>query len=359
MTRIILHVDMDSFYAAIEQRENPSLRGLPVVVGSDPMGGYGRGVVSTCSYEARVFGIHSAMPISRAYKLCPDAAFVRVNMPLYKQASSNIMQILRSYTDRFQQVSVDEAFLDISDMVVDISGAEVLARKIKSHILAQEGLTCSIGIAPNKSIAKIASDFKKPDGLTVVAPEKVMDFLAPLNVRRLSGVGRKNEEILHKMGIKTIGQLAGFDEGMLTDTFGRWGKKMKMLAQGVDGSEVQEQDVVKSVSKEDTFMEDVAEPDILYESLDTICEKVHKVLVRKGFSFKTVSVKVRLENFKTFSRAKTLDTHTRDIETIKRVSRSLAREFFDGRKLRLLGVRLTHLNKSNIIQTTLDDFHTT
>lgn len=359
MTRIILHVDMDSFYAAIEQREKPSLKGLPVVVGSDPMEGHGRGVVSTCSYEARAFGIHSAMPISRAYKLCPNAAFVRVNMPLYKQVSSNIMQILRPYADRFQQVSVDEAFLDISDMVADIDDAKTLAYEIKSHIVAQEGLTCSIGIAPNKSVAKIASDFKKPDGLTVVAPEKVEDFLAPLNVRRLSGIGRKNEEILHKMGIKTIGQLACFDEGILMDTFGRWGKKMKMLAQGVDDSEVRERDVVKSVSKEDTFMEDVAEPDILYEALDTICENVHRALMHKGFSFKTVSVKVRRENFKTFSRAKTLDTHTRDIKTIKRVSRGLAQEFFDGRKLRLLGVRLTHLNKSSAIQTTLDDFHMT
>ena len=347
---------MDSFYASVEQRENPSLKGLPVVVGSDPKDGHARGVVSTCSYEARAFGIHSAMPISRAYKLCPDAAFVRVNMPLYAQVSSNIMQILRSYTDRFQQVSVDEAFLDISDMVVDIGGAEVLAREIKAHILAQEGLTCSIGIAPNKSIAKIASDFEKPDGLTVVAPEEVEDFLAPLKVRRLSGIGRKNEEILHKMGIKAIGQLARFDEEILVDAFGRWGQKMRMLAQGLDDSEVQERDVVKSVSKEDTFMEDVADPDILDESLDRIAEKVHRTLVRKGFSFKTLSVKIRQEDFKTFSRAKTLDTYTRDIETIKRVSRSLAMEFFDGRKIRLLGVKATHLSKSNIIQTTLDDF---
>lgn len=357
MTRIILHVDMDSFYASVEQRENPALKGLPVIVGSDPKDGHARGVVSTCSYEARAFGIHSAMPISRAYKLCPDAAFVRVNMPLYAQVSSNIMQILRSYTDRFQQVSVDEAFLDISNMVVDIEGAEVLAHEIKAHILAQEGLTCSIGIAPNKSIAKIASDFKKPDGLTVVAPEEVEDFLEPLKVRRLSGIGRKNEEILHKMGIKTIGQLASFDEEILIDAFGRWGKNMRMLALGLDESEVQERDVVKSVSKEDTFMEDVADPDILNGSLDMIAEKVHRALVRKGFLFKTLSVKVRQEDFTTFSRAKTLDTHTRDLETIKRISRNLAVEFFDGKKIRLLGIRLSHLSKSNIIQTTLDDYY--
>jgi len=211
MSRIILHVDMDSFYASVEQRRAPSLKGRPVVVGSDPKGGIGRGVVSTCSYEAREFGIHSGMPISQAYKLCPDAVYLRVDMQLYKEVSCRVMEILRSEAGRFQQVSVDEAYLDISEKVRDHERAIKIAQEIKAKIRAQEGLTCSIGIASTRSAAKIASDLDKPDGLTVVEPDRVAGFLEPLEVRRLQGIGRKNEEILHGLGIQTIGQLARFD----------------------------------------------------------------------------------------------------------------------------------------------------
>ncbi|MBC2697158.1 MAG: DNA polymerase IV [ANME-2 cluster archaeon] len=356
MSRIILHVDMDSFYASVEQRRDPSLKGRPVVVGSDPKGGIGRGVVSTCSYEAREFRIHSGMPISQAYKLCQDAVYLRVDMQLYKEVSCRVMEILRSEAGRFQQVSVDEAYLDISEKVRDHERAVKIAQEIKVQIKAQEGLTCSIGIAPTRSAAKIASDLDKPDGLTVVEPDKVAGFLEPLEVRRLQGIGRKNEEILHGLGIRTIGQLARFDRNKLVDVFGKWGTGMHLLAQGVDDSEVEERGVTRSLSREHTFDVDTGDTALLYGALDNIAELVHKSLQKRGFSFRTVSVKVRQADFTTFTRARTLYHDTRDQNTIRQVSHELAREFFDGRKIRLLGVRLSNLGKNKLRQTTFEDF---
>jgi len=356
MSRIILHVDMDSFYASVEQRRAPSLKGRPVVVGSDPKGGIGRGVVSTCSYEAREFGIHSGMPISQAYKLCQDAVYLRVDMQLYKEVSCRVMEILRSEAGRFQQVSVDEAYLDISEKVRDHERAIKIAQEIKAKIRAQEGLTCSIGIASTRSAAKIASDLDKPDGLTVVEPDRVAGFLEPLEVRRLQGIGRKNEEILHGLGIQTIGQLARFDRNKLVDVFGKWGTGMHLLAQGVDDSEVEERGETRSVSREHTFDVDTGDTALLYVALDNIAGLVHNSLQNMGFSFRTVSVKVRQADFTTFTRARTLYHDTRDPDTIRQVSHELAREFFDGRKIRLLGVRLSNLGKNKLRQTTFEDF---
>ncbi|MDW7775473.1 MAG: DNA polymerase IV [Methanosarcinales archaeon] len=356
MERFILHVDMDSFYASVEQREHPSYKGQPVVVGSDPQGGHGRGVVSTCSYEARAFGIHSGMPISRAFKLCPDAVFVPVDMALYKEVSHSIMELLRSCADRFQQVSVDEAYLDISESACTMQETVNIAGIIKTMIKEQEGLTCSIGIAPNKTAAKIASDLDKPDGLTIVEPDRVAEFLEPLEVRRLPGIGSKNDEILAGMDIRTIGQLARCEPDLLVRIFGKWGARMHQLAQGIDESEVAEGAGSKSVSKEHTFQVDTSDAEELYASLDSIAERVHRALIRHGFSFRTVSVKIRQEDFTTFTRARTLDIYTRDPDIIKQESRELSCEFFDGRKIRLLGIKLSNLSTSSMIQTTLDQF---
>jgi len=188
--QIVLLVDMDSFFASVQVREKPELKGLPVVVGSDPKGGAGRGVVSTCSYEARKYGIHSAMPISKAYKLCPDCVFLPVNMKLYKEVSENVMAILRGFAEKFEQVSVDEAYLVPID-IRSFDDAVLCARRIKDEVKGQEGITCSVGIGPNKLIAKIASGFQKPNGLTLVKPEDVKDFLFPLPVSKIPGIGRK------------------------------------------------------------------------------------------------------------------------------------------------------------------------
>jgi DNA polymerase IV (DinB-like DNA polymerase) len=206
--RIIFHVDMDHFFTAVEEKQHPELKGRPVIVGADPKQGQGRGVVSTANYEARKYGIQSAMPISRAWKLCPEAVYLPVNYELYTQISNQIMETLRKHADKFEQWGIDEAFLDVTATTETYSHAETLASQIKIEILQQTGLTCSIGIGPNKLVAKVASDFKKPDGLTIVTEEQAEAFLAPLPVRKLLWVGKKTEARLESIGIKTIGQLA-------------------------------------------------------------------------------------------------------------------------------------------------------
>src|SRR5512136_160734 len=206
--RVILHVDVDAFFPSVEVREHPEFKGKPVVVGADPKEGKGRGVVSSASYEARKFGIRSALPISRAWKLCPDCIYLRPHFDLYVPASNSIMQILRSRADKFEQGGIDEAYLDISSRVKDFGEAEVFAKHLMKEVLEKTGLTCSICVAPNKMTAKIASDFRKSYGLTVVNPEEVKDFLFPLEVRKIPGVGAKIEQALLELGIETVKDLA-------------------------------------------------------------------------------------------------------------------------------------------------------
>lgn len=351
-----MHVDMDSFYSSVEVRERPELRGLPVVVGSDPKGGKGRGVVSTCSYEARKFGIHSAMPISRAYRLCPEAVYLPVNMPLYKETSDRIMEVLRMFADRFQQVSVDEAYLDMGDSIEDYLSATLLARKIKSEILRRQRLTCSVGIAPNKVIAKIASDMNKPDGLTIVRPEEVESFLCPLCVSKIPGIGKKTEPLLKEIGIETVGQLATADVQFLISRFGKYGIVMHQLANGIDLREVREREEVKSISTEDTFDEDISDPAAVKSVFCELAAKVHADLSRKRFRFRTVNIRVRFDDFRTYTRAHTLHAATTDRESIIKVAIELMEEFIGRGRFRLLGVGVSNLDKIDEKQTFLSDF---
>jgi DNA polymerase IV (archaeal DinB-like DNA polymerase) len=221
--QIVLHVDMDAFFASVELRERPELAGLPVVVGADPRKGKGRGVVCTCSYEARKYGIHSAMPTSQAYKLCPDATFLPVNTRLYVQVSDNIMEIMKGFAEKFQQYSIDEAFLVPKPEIRCYEDATLIALQIKDEIKRQERITCSVGVAPNKTIAKVASKIKKPDGITVVRPKEVQDFLFPLNVSKIPGIGEKTSEALKLMGITKLEELANCDIQRLTERFGKMG----------------------------------------------------------------------------------------------------------------------------------------
>ncbi|MDW7730865.1 MAG: DNA polymerase IV [Methanolobus sp.] len=354
--RITLHVDMDSFYSSVEVRERPEFKGLPVVVGSDPRRGTGRGVVSTCSYEARELGIHSAMPISKAYKLCPDAIYLPVNMKLYKEASENIMGLIRIFADRFQQVSVDEAYLDVGNGIDDYESATLLARKIKDEVFRKHGLTCSVGVAPNKIIAKIASDFNKPDGLTVIRPEDVESFLFPLPVSKIPGIGKKTQSILEEIGIETAGQLATIDVQLLIARFGKSGIVMHQLANGIDLREVKEREEVKSISTEDTFDRDISDPVAIQNVFLALSEKVHDSLVRKRFRFRTVTIKVRFEDFRTYTRAKTLQAATTDREAIIKAALDLMEEFIGKGRFRLLGVGVTKLEKIDERQTLLKDF---
>ena len=345
--RIIFHVDMDHFFTAVEERERPELRGQPVVVGADPKEGKGRGVVSTCNYEARKFGLRSGMPISRAWKLCSAAVYLPINYPLYTRVSNEIMDILRGLADKFEQWGIDEAFLDVTAKAKDYSEAEALARQVKRAILDPEKLTCSIGIGPNKLVAKIASDFQKPDGLTVVREEDVERFLAPLPVRKLLWVGRKTEERLATLGIKTIGDLARSDPTVLVERFSAMGTQMFLMAHGLDRSEVEEHGEIKSMSRDTTFEEDTSDPIFVYGALDMLSAEVHEDVMRNGVYFKTVTVRVRYENFETHTHGKTLPVITNSLDELKRTARELTKPFLrPDRKIRLVSVRVSNFTST-------------
>ena len=340
--RIIFHLDMDHFYTAIEEREQPEYKGKPVVVGADPKQGKGRGVVSTSNYEARKAGVKSGIPISRAWKLCPEAVYLPPNFPLYIQVSNEIMDIARKYADKFEQWGIDEAFLDVTSKVKDYAEAEALAKQIKHEISQKERLTCSIGIGPNKLIAKIASDYQKPNGLTIVKEDQVEQFLAPLPARKLLWVGRKTEEKLKNMGVLTISDLARYDPTVLTETFGVMGTQMHLMARGIDRSEVEPRTEVKSISHETTFEEDTADPDTVLQALEALSEEVNKEALSQNLFFKTVTIKLRYENFETHTRSKTLPFMTNRQQDLKKTAKELLQTYLKpDRKVRLIGVRVS------------------
>ena len=346
--RIIFHVDMDQFFAAVEEREHPEIQGKPVVVGADPREGTGRGVVSTSNYEARKYGVKSGIPIARAWRLCPNAVYLPVNYRIYQKVSTRIMEILQSHADKFEGWGLDEAFLDVTSQVKNFEEAEKLAQKIKKEINEKEGLTCSIGVGPNKLVAKIGSDFEKPDGLTVIREEDAKAFLSPLQVRKLLWVGNKTESRLNKMGIKTIGDLANYDASVLVEKFGVAGTQLFLSAQGIDNSDVQERWERKSMSREITFEEDSSDYALIFDTLDAISEDLYQELRASNFVFKTTTVKIRYENFETHTHGKTLPFFTDRLKDIQRSTRDLVQDYLrPDRKIRLIGVRL-----SNLLSTT-------
>jgi len=352
--RIILHVDMDAFYASAERRQDPALTGLPIIVGADPKGGKGRGVVAGCSYEARKFGVHSALPISRAYRLCPQGVYLKPNFALYEEISARIMDILRSFSDKLEPMSLDEAFLDLSEKAADFDEATRIAKRIKEEIRAREGLTCSIGVAPNKAIAKISSDYQKPDGLTTVTPDQAQSFLRPLPVSRISGVGKKTTEVLEKAGIKTIGDLAKFPAARIVELFGKWGIVLWQIANGIDETPVVTSYDIKSISTETTFEQDVEDRKIVLETLDRQAKEVHARAVQDGFLWRTIGLKLRFEDFSTFTRATSRSDYTNRLDIVQSSVRSLFNEFEkDPRKIRLVGVRLSNLRRTDLSQETL------
>lgn len=353
--RIILHVDMDSFFASVEVRRDPSLAGRPVIVGADPKGGAGRGVVSTCSYEARRYGVHSGMPISRAFDLCPYGVYLPVNRLLYVRVSEEVMAVLSRHAGRVEQVSIDEAYLDVSD-AGSFPVAEALAAAIKREVREETGLTCSVGVAPGKAVAKIASDYEKPDGLTVVPPDGVAGFLAPLPVGKIPGIGKKTGEDLRKMGILTVGDLARRDVQDLIARFGRHGVLMHRLARGSDDGEVQGREGCKSVSRETTFEADTADPDVLAGTLAELADVVAGTLAADGLRCRTVTVKVRYRDFQTHTRSRTLPRFTADPEVIRGAASALLLPFLNGTDVRLLGVRLSALEGGRTRQASIDEF---
>jgi DNA polymerase IV len=340
--RRILHIDMDAFFASVEQKRHPELIGKPVVIGGDG-NPHARGVVSTASYEARKFGIHSAMPLRTAYKLCPDAIFLPVDYREYSRMSGIIKNILREFSETMEDVGIDEAFLDISD--VDRTPQEISA-DIKRRIKGETGLSCSIGISQNKLLAKIASDMEKPDGLTVITEEDIEKRIWPLSVRKLWGVGPKTESHLKDIGIDTIGQLASIPIERLTEHFGQsYGNYLFNASRGMDESPLVTHWEPKSMSRETTFQNDTDNWQVLARNLAELTREVAGDLRRTGYTGRTVTVKIRFADFKTYTRAKTLDDLTDSLERIRKAAFECLGRIELERKVRLIGVRVGNLEK--------------
>ena len=344
LSRVIFHVDLDAFYASVEQRENPSLRGVPLIIGADPKGGKGRGVVVACSYDARKRGLHSGQPISMAYRLCPEGVYVRPNFELYGRVSGDIMEHLRKFADKLEQVSIDEAFLDVTNKSQALGGPIELAKRIKTELKEKEGLTCSIGVAPNKSAAKIASDYQKPDGLTYVDQEHLKEFLAPLPVARISGIGKKTEASLNQLGIKTIADLANYPSGALYKKFGKIAVWLWAIANGEERVEVQENYEMKSISGEHTFDTDTEDWLAVSHQLNELVDYVHKRLMEADMEYRTVGLKIRFTGFETYTREKTLRFATTEKQFMSATIQELIQEFrTHQKKVRLVGVRVSGL----------------
>jgi nucleotidyltransferase/DNA polymerase involved in DNA repair len=337
--RVILHVDMDAFYASIEQLDDPALKGRPVIVGADPRQGLGRGVVAACSYEARKFGVRSALPISRAWKLCPEGAYVRPRMDRYVEVSHEVMEVLRRFTNLVEPLSIDEAFLDVTGSTTLFGAPIQIARAVKKQIRETTGLTASAGVAPNKFLAKIASDLKKPDGLVVVEPGEVAAFLGALPISRLWGVGPKTEVRLREMGLHTIGAVRSRSEEELTQTLGaNLGAHLYHLAMGDDDRPVIPNWEPKSISNETTFEEDTRDRDLLVKTIRRLAESVGRRLRRENYRARKVTLKVRLEPFETHTRQVSVKQPIDTDEEIIRLALSLFDQFSLERRIRLIGV---------------------
>ena len=353
--RYIVHVDMDAFFAAIEQRDNPQFRKKPVIVGADPKDGKGRGVVSTCSYEAREFGIHSAMPISLAYRRCPQAIFLPVNMEKYAAVSEKIYDILYGFSPQIEPVSIDEAFLDITKSYHLFGTPLKTCMLIKSEIKKEVRLTASIGLAPTKMTAKISSDLKKPDGLVEVTQEGLLDFLWPLDIEKIWGLGKKTKAAFNNMGIKTIGDLAHTDVRRLTAVFGKNGMYFWKLANGIDEREVEAEGESKSISNEATFEEDTSNRPKIEGALMALCEKVSYRLRKEGLKGKTITLKIRFQGFKTYTRALTFCRATNFSDVIYKGIKSLYVNFGEEKKVRLVGVKISNLVSADFPDTLFKD----
>jgi DNA polymerase IV len=343
--RSILHVDMDAFYASIEQLDNPEYKGRPVIVGADPKGGKGRGVVAACSYEARKFGVRSALPISRAWKVCPNGVYVRPRMKRYVEVSAQIMEVFRQYTDLVEPLSIDEAFLDITGSVALFGPPEHIARSIKNDIRERTGLTASVGLAPNKFLAKIASDIKKPDGFMIVEEHAVESFLRDLPISRLWGVGPKTERRLHELGFRTIGELASRNRALVVRDLGSFGEHLYQLSKGQDDRPVVSNWEPKSISSETTFEQDTDDRELLLHTILELSDHVAQRLRKDGYRTRKVTLKLRYSSFSTHTKQQSLDRLIQTGDQIAAVARALFAQFPLKQKIRLIGVAAGDLRR--------------
>jgi DNA polymerase-4 len=343
--RAILHVDMDAFYASIEQRDDPSLKGRPVIVG----GTGGRGVVAAASYEVRKFGVHSAMPMSTALRLCPHAMCVKPRMAVYSSVSRQIFGIFHEFTPVVEGLSLDEAFLDVTSSLALLGDGVAIARSIKKRILETTRLTASVGVAPNKLIAKIASDMNKPDGLTIVTRENARNILDPLSIRRLPGLGRKTGARVEDAGIRTFAELRVASDAVLWPIFGRYTQRVRERAAGIDDRPVSADAEDKSISAEDTFNVDIADPARLQSELARLADLTSTRLRKKALVAGCVTVKIRRDDFTTFTRQKRITPATNDTRTLSQVARELLATWIRENprvRVRLLGVGVSQLGEA-------------
>jgi len=346
--RWIIHIDMDAFFAAVEQRDNADYRGKPVIVG-----GIGRrGVVSTASYEARKFGVHSAMPMAEARRLCPDGIYLPTDHGKYQKVSAELHKILAQYSPLIEPLSLDEAFLDVSGMGLLYNHPGEIAAQVKHKIKAELSLVASAGVAPNKFLAKIASDLCKPDGLLIVEPGTEQDFLHPLPLERLWGVGDTTIRLLNVAGFRTIGQLASANLPIFAKYFGNNAEKMRALTVGKDSRPVINEQVVKSMSNEITFEHDLTRPEEIKLNLMALSQKVGRRLRQASLAGRTVTVKIRLASFKTMTRSRTIEEATCVDDKIFELAQDLAREVASDQGIRLIGINVTNL-RNWAVQPTL------
>ena len=342
---------MDCFYAAVHQRDDPSLRGKPVVIGGRPES---RGVVAAASYEVRAFGVHSAMPSSQARRLCPDAIFIPPDFRRYSKESEKIFAIYREITPLVQAVSIDEAYLDVTDHLGEAGSATAVAKEIRRRVREERGLTVSVGVGPNRLVAKIASDFNKPDGLTVVPPAKVQVFLDPLPVRRLHGVGPATEKVFVEMGVRTIAELRAVPVETLSERFGKHGRMLFEFCRGVDERPVEVHSERKSLGTENTYAEDLTELARMESEVERMAAEVAAALARSGLAGCTVTLKLRYSDFTTLTRSRTFTVPVYDGGIIAETARDLLRRTeASSRPVRLLGVTASNLVRERIAQLSL------
>jgi DNA polymerase-4 len=337
--RKVVHIDMDAFYASVEQRDNPDLRGKPVIVAWKG----NRSVVCAASYEARAFGVRSAMPAKRAERLCPDAIFVAPDFTRYRAVSGDVQEIFKRHTDLLEPLSLDEAYLDVTTNKTGLPTATLVARTIRGQIRRELNLTASAGVAPNKFLAKLASDWKKPDGLFVIQPEDVDAFLMPLPVGRLPGVGKVNEEKLAKLGIKTVGELRSVELARLEQEFGRYGVRLYEVARGIDENPVVPDRPTKSISVEDTFQEDVLLADT-EPMIRRLAEKLWSALRKESRIPRTIVLKLKTREFKILTRSYTSDNPPSSCDELTDIALKLRDRVDLGRqqRFRLVGVGLSN-----------------
>jgi DNA polymerase IV len=340
--RRIIHIDMDAFFAAVEEKRNPALIGQPVVIGGcgDPLK---RGVVSTANYAARKYGIHSAMPMMTAHRLCPHAVFLPVDYEAYVAASGRFKSTLYAITPLIEDMGIDEAYLDVTELT-DTSAS--IAAKIKTGIREATGLTCSVGIAPNKLLAKIASDLQKPDGLTILKEEDIESLLWPLPTRKLYGLGPKTEAYLKNIGIEIIGQLAAMTIDKLIEHFGSsYGQYLFDSSRGINDSPLITHWEAKSISRETTFQKDVKDWQTIAKTLAALVKQVISDIHDGGHRAKTVTIKIRFSDFQTLTRAKTMDDYTDSEEVLRKTAFACLKRIELSKRVRLVGFRVSNLEK--------------